>query len=233
MYIGRMTSQEQQPTTYETKVGREKPRAERSTDRRARIVAAARRLLAEEGYDRVTMKQVAREAGVAQGLIHYYFSGKDELLLAVLSETLEGYVREQRAMMGDLLESPAEGYAEGGGLVEAALAATKGLVSRTPEWYKLRYELFAMGLRDPQFLPGVASFLESGRRGIEESLEKIAGAAGAETSESEKNALSAVILSCFDGLALQKLADPEGFDLDAAYRVLAKMAEGVIGTERE
>ncbi len=229
-----MNSQERQTTTYETKVGRGKPDANRSADRRARIVAAARRLLAEEGYDRVTMKQVAREAGVAQGLIHYYFSGKDDLLLAVLRETLEGYVREQRAMMRSLIESTPEGdvesVVEGDGLVEAALAATKGLVSRTPEWYKLRYELFAMGLRDPQFLPGVASFLEYGRRGIEESLEGIADTADERPSESEKDALAAVILSCFDGLALQKLADPEGFDLDAAYKVLAKMTGRVIGT---
>ena len=64
-------------------------------DRRTRIVEAASRLLAEEGYDRVTMKQVAREAGVAQGLIYYYLSGKDEILLEVL-----------RAGRGDVSPSP-------------------------------------------------------------------------------------------------------------------------------
>lgn len=205
--------------------------ADQSEDRRARILSAAKKLLAEEGYDRVTMKQVAREAGVAQGLIHYYFSGKGDLLLAVLRETLDEYAREHRAMMKGLLESPPDST-EGVGLMEAALALPKGRISRTPERYRLHYELFAMGLRDPEFRPGVASFLEQGRRSIGEALKSMNGAGtDAETSESERKALAAVILACFEGFALQKLADPEGFDLDAAYGVLAKMAEGMIGSE--
>lgn len=187
-------------------------------DRRARIVAAARKLLAEEGYDRVTMKQVAREAGVAQGLIHYYFSGKDEILVEVLARTSEEYANES----GHLVRSSPEGES----LSEAALAVVKERVFQQPEWHRLRYELFAMGLREHAFLPGVASLLENGRRGVGSSLEMMAGAG---MSASEREALAAVFLACFDGLALQKLADPEGFDLDAAYEVLAKMAEGAIG----
>ena len=188
-------------------------------DRRARIVAAARKLLAEEGYDRVTMKQVAREAGVAQGLIHYYFSGKDEILVEVLVQTSEEYADEAGRLV---LSLP-----EGESLSEAALAAVKERVFRQPEWHRLRYELFAMGLREPRFLPGVASLLENGRRGIGGSLEMMADA---RMSASEREAQAAVFLACFDGLALQKLADPEGFDLDAAYEVLANIVERTTGS---
>jgi hypothetical protein len=39
--------------------------------------------------------------------------------------------------------------------------------------------------------------------------------------------LVAVMLACFDGLALQKLADPE-FDLDSAYKVLDRMIGSVV-----
>ena len=191
-------------------------------DRRARIVGAARKLLAEEGYDRVTMKEVAREAGVAQGLIHYYFSGKDEILVEVLMQTSKEYADEA----GRLAPSSPESQS----LSEAALAAVKERVYRQPEWHRLRYELFAMGLRKPEFLPGVAALLETGRGGVSSALGRISkqdpgrGAA----RDPEREALAAVLLSCFDGLALQKLADPEGFDLDAAYEALAKMVEGAI-----
>ena len=40
------------------------------------------------------MKQVVREAGVAQGLIHCYLSGKDKILLEVLMDASEEYARE-------------------------------------------------------------------------------------------------------------------------------------------
>lgn len=211
-----MTNQRQEKGTP----GREESRG--GGDRRARIVEAARRLLAEEGYDRVTMKEVAREAGVAQGLIHYYFSGKDEILLEVLMEASRQYARETERLA---LSLP-----EGENLAEAALAATKGRVSRMPEWYRLRYELFAMGLRKPEFLPGVAALLESGRTGIAANLARISGDDGNPARAAQREALAAVLLSCFDGLALQKLADPEGFDLDAAYAVLWRLAqaEGVV-----
>jgi AcrR family transcriptional regulator len=204
-----MNNQQQKPWFSEGEEGR--------GGRRTRIVKAARKLLAEEGYDRVTMKQVAREAEVAQGLIHYYFSGKDEILLEVLMEASREYAKETERLASSL--------PEGESLAEAALAATKERVYRMPEWYRLRFELFAMGLRKPEFLPGVAALLGSGREGIAATLGRISGGEDPEPA-AQRQALAAVLLSCFDGLALQKLADPEGFDLDAAYEALATMARG-------
>jgi len=81
--------------------------------------------LADEGYDRVTMKQVAWEAGVAQSLIHYYFSGKYEILLEVLMEASREYDRQAERLARSLPERE--------GLAEAALDATRQRVSRMPE----------------------------------------------------------------------------------------------------
>ena len=50
---------------------------------REQIIQAAYRVLAEQGYDAATIKAIAREAGVAPGLLHYYFASKDELLVEV------------------------------------------------------------------------------------------------------------------------------------------------------
>ena len=44
--------------------------------RREQIVRATIRCLARDGYTRLTMKKVAREAGVSQGILHYYFADK-------------------------------------------------------------------------------------------------------------------------------------------------------------
>ena len=51
-------------------------------DTRAEILAAARRLFAEEGFTSVSMRRIAGEAGVDPSLIHHYFGSKDELFLA-------------------------------------------------------------------------------------------------------------------------------------------------------
>jgi AcrR family transcriptional regulator len=53
-------------------------------ERRAQILACARRLFSERNYDAVSTTDIAREAGVARGLLHHYFGTKRELYLEVV-----------------------------------------------------------------------------------------------------------------------------------------------------
>ncbi|HET7037911.1 MAG TPA: TetR family transcriptional regulator C-terminal domain-containing protein, partial [Thermomicrobiaceae bacterium] len=102
-----------------------------------------------------------------------------------------------------------------------ALNEPRERVSRDPEWYRLRYELFALALHHPALAPEVRALLAGGRAGIAALVPVALG----ETRE-PPDAIAAVLLACFDGLALQKLLDPE-LDLEAAYRVLTGMVEGL------
>lgn len=189
-----------------------KRKRERSRDR---IVDAAYEVLAEKGYDATTFKEIARRAEAAQGLIHYYFGSKDQLLLEVLKEASERTREEmQRFVAAPPEERPRRGM--------SVLVQQKHRVTRQPEWYRLRYELFALGMRKPELLPSVGALLARGRRGVGEVLGRLAG-----KEIADQEALSAVMLACFDGLALQKLGDPD-FDLDGAYRVLDRMIGSVV-----
>ena len=189
-----------------------KRKRERTRDR---IVDAAYEVLAEKGYDATTFKEIARSAEAAQGLIHYYFGSKDRLLLEVLKEASERTREEMQRFVAALPEErPRRGM--------SVLAQQKHRVSRQPEWYRLRYELFALGMRKPELLPSVGELLAKGRRGVGEVLVRLAG-----KEIADQEALSAVMLACFDGLALQKLGDPD-FDLDGAYRVLDRMIGSVV-----
>ena len=48
-----------------------------------RLLAAARTVFVRLGYDRATIRDIAQEAGVAQGLLYNYFRSKDDLLREV------------------------------------------------------------------------------------------------------------------------------------------------------
>jgi AcrR family transcriptional regulator len=52
-------------------------------ERRGQILDCARRLFSERNYDAVSTIEIAREAGVARGLLHHYFGTKRELYLEV------------------------------------------------------------------------------------------------------------------------------------------------------
>lgn len=52
------------------------------------IIAAARRLFLEAGYEATSMSRLATAAGVAPNTIYWYFKDKDEVLVAVLNAEL-------------------------------------------------------------------------------------------------------------------------------------------------
>ena len=53
-------------------------------DRQTRILEAAMDLLSRHGISGVSMRAVAREAGVALGLVNYYYDDKTTLIRAAL-----------------------------------------------------------------------------------------------------------------------------------------------------
>lgn len=179
-------------------------------DKRARIIAAAYRVLAEKGYEGATVKEIARAAGVAPGLVHYYFAGKDELLVAMLQEESQRYSAAMQRLAASV---PAED------LTRLAMAEPERRTLEQPEWYRLRYALFALALHNPTLAPAVRRLLAGGRAGIATLVSKALG-----EQASNPDAVAAVLLAAFDGLALQKIVDP-AFDLEGAYRVLIRMIE--------
>lgn len=70
------------------------------------ITAAASRLFSEQGYDRTSLRQVAREAGVDPALVSHYFASKAALFVTVtrppqeVGEQLPGIVAGDRDVVG-------------------------------------------------------------------------------------------------------------------------------------
>lgn len=58
---------------------------------RSNLLATALELFASRGYHDTTMADLAQSAGVSKGLIYHYFSGKKELLAALIEEGFNGF----------------------------------------------------------------------------------------------------------------------------------------------
>ena len=58
--------------------------ADQKAERRDRILAAARRLIADEGYDALSMRTLARESRVSVPTLYNLFGSKDAILIAEL-----------------------------------------------------------------------------------------------------------------------------------------------------
>ncbi len=70
----------------------------RENERRRTILRAAIDVFARKGYHGCRIADVAREAGVAYGLVYHYFKNKDELLETVAETGWSGFVSRMRTV---------------------------------------------------------------------------------------------------------------------------------------
>lgn len=88
--------------------------SERTEATRAALIAAARQLFTERGYDAVGTEEIVRAAGVTRGALYHHFGGKAELLEAVYERLeKESTERVARVVLGSDLHSPLEAMKAG------------------------------------------------------------------------------------------------------------------------
>jgi AcrR family transcriptional regulator len=78
-------------------------RERQAAARREQILKTALKLFAAQGFDGTATRQIAKDAGIAEGLIFHYFPTKASLLTAILEDRLEGR-RAFRSELRPLLE---------------------------------------------------------------------------------------------------------------------------------
>ena len=72
--------------------------------RRNQLTHAAYKVVSRKGYYNFTVRDIAKEAGLSTGLVHYYFKNKDDLLVSVLrvmNENLSSYLAKALEKIDD------------------------------------------------------------------------------------------------------------------------------------
>ncbi|MCG5215355.1 TetR/AcrR family transcriptional regulator [Streptosporangium soli] len=106
--------------------GRRRPgRRPGTADTRGEILAAARRIFAEKGFDKATIRGIAREAAVDPALVHHYFDSKDGVFVAAMQLPMDPAVVIPR-----VLEGPRDEVGER--LVRMILTITSEPANREP-----------------------------------------------------------------------------------------------------
>lgn len=181
---------------------------DRSTkpDTRERILQAAFTVLSRQGYENASIKDIAEEAGVAQGLVHYHYKSKQQLVLAVLDFVC------QKVELGTV-----EG--EAGAL--RAFEQTKSALKDSRDANSLYIQLIGVGLHDTLVGAGVKDFIRQERTHIEELARQVLGERG--QSAGPARGIAGVVWAAVLGIMIQNLIDPE-FDADEAVDTLAAMS---------
>jgi AcrR family transcriptional regulator len=131
------------------------PTAKGAAKRRAEFTDIAIRLFSERPYGKVSIDEIAAEAGVAKGLLYYYFGDKQGLYVAGL-QRLAGEMHAQMATAADSSATPTE-------RLMLALDAHLAFIEQYPAGYR---ELLSGAMSHPD----VRAIMESERSALLEMV---------------------------------------------------------------
>ncbi|HSV74591.1 MAG TPA: TetR/AcrR family transcriptional regulator [Chthonomonadales bacterium] len=135
-------------------------RRRQGEERRQAIIDVALRLFGEQGFDGTSIRDIAREVGVTEGLLYHYFESKSDLVHAICRE------RGWRARLGQVL-AEAMGMPLEAGLREVTRQFLESLVENRHIVRLLVSELH----RDPALAERHLREIEASRSSIVASLE--------------------------------------------------------------
>lgn len=170
-----------------------------TSGRLARIITAAQRCLARDGYANVSIKDIAHEAGVAPGLLHYYFPSKEDLLVAAVREAAGRYRQEFFGQL-HISDDPARGLA-------CSIEWVGRKFKEDPTWFLLLFELYNLSLRDERIRAELLTMLREERALVTEAVTAILAASPEQLGFSAE-LLGTLILAIFDGVVIHAMIDP-------------------------
>jgi AcrR family transcriptional regulator len=185
---------------------------------RDRLLAAARSVFARSGFHGASVEEIASEAGFSTGALYSNFDGKEDLFLALMEREIEEHAREI-----------ADAVREQASMQERATGGARRwmtMIDREPELLLLFMEFWAYGVRDPQMRPKVAERFAQMRQVLTRLI-----ADGVREFDLELDIpaeqLAVAIDALADGIARQKLADPDAVPDELMGRVLSLLFAAV------
>lgn len=161
---------------------------------RERILDAARRVFARDGYFKVKAADIARETGMSQGNLYWYFDSKEDVLKAILAEgftALHGLTAEVAALPGTGREK-----------LEALIERTWTLYQHQMEFTAILLSLMAHG--GASLLKELGFDMLAIGTGFHGNLSAVFAQARAEgiVADLEPNMLVVLYYGLFNGLAI-------------------------------
>lgn len=187
-----------------------KQKESRSSSTEDRILDAALDIIQEKTISGLRIRQVAEKAHVFQSNIHYYYSSKNELLLAVQKKVLNRY-REIRQHSISLLKTGAPLSLEDHldifikQKIHTILEEDKYDVAELDFWNQARLE--------PDMHLEFCRSFENWRQEIRDMISDFAP----EMPPLKQNLLSGIAVSLLEGASVQFLVDNQAFDLDSYF----------------
>ena len=206
------TATEQKPRRYAPRLPPE--------ERREQLLDATLGLIAQEGYESVSMEGIARRAGVTKPVVYDLFGSLVDLLEALLER------EEQRALnqLAELMPTPAEDADPAKVLVDGLDAFLRAIETRPEAW--------RLSLMPIEAQPGIVrKHVERDRTAVARQLASIVrwGVEQLEVPISDVDLLVQTIITLAEQGGRLHLDDPESYSRERITAFTASLLDSVRG----
>ncbi len=196
------------------KVGRHRE----GEETREKVLAAARRLIAENGYSATSMSMISKAAGVQPASIYWAFESKEGLFAAVLESAAEDFFQANR-QLGVSRPHSLRQYLND--LAEA--------IAAQPDFLRLLLILSTERKKgDPRILKAAQRIRDQSRASIEERLAPFVTAPTERERKAVLHDLSRLAIMLFDGTFVSMELEPTESSIKHLAQLVALAVEGAI-----
>lgn len=175
------------------------------TATRAKILNGALAAFSRHGYEGASVRLIAKEAGVAQGLLYSHFQGKGELLRAIFERSMD----DVRASV----PVPAAAGGVPAAALETLIRSSFAILRKNLGFWRLTYSI----RMQESVIQALGPMLRSWTGEILKALEALFRAEGAADPAIE----AAILFAAIDGIGQHYALDPGRYPLDAVTDALA------------
>jgi len=170
--------------------------------RRSQLIRAAYKVVGEKGYSDFTTKDIAEEAGLSNGLLHYYFKNKEDLLFNLL--------RGMNAKLKDQLNKTLKVLTEPQDKLLAFCDEAFALVDKEKAYFYVLIDFWAQMNHDNRIRQANVKLFRSYRDEITTILKE--GETKGVFKVVDVQLTSVIIISLIQGTIIQYIIDNESFD---------------------
>jgi AcrR family transcriptional regulator len=181
----------------------------------AQIVQAAIRVLARQGYARTSLMDIAKEAGMSKGAVHYHFPTKEALIQVVLETATDAVAKRTL-----------DAWGTGGNPFESLRSSLAELwavrAERTDEALVVA-DLLAQSQYDEALRPKLAAYYRYAASQVHQHLMSSLVEVGL-TPKVPAEVLPRILLGLLDGLVMQVFVEPDVLSPDDVVHAIETIA---------
>jgi TetR/AcrR family transcriptional regulator len=182
-----------------------------------KILDAAMEVVAKEKISGTRMHIIAKEAQMSQANLHYHFSSKNDIMIALLDSLQEKFSEDRKSYIDMDNKTSLEN-------IRGFFSQKKNEILNNKELDYAQFDYWVQGTVNEEIRAKFQNTFNIWRKSINEVLKS--GASKGEINSQNTNMLPYVMVSLMLGASLQYLIDEGKFDLDEYFHIAEKLILG-------